>query len=607
MDQRIAWSSVVLLVASGCGGEPARRDASTPRTDGHVVVVDTSTGGASDTGLPSPTTDTDGDTISDLDETNIDSDRDGTPNSMDLDSDGDGLLDAAEAGDAILSTPPIDTDGDETPDFLDLDSDDDGVSDADERMGMTNPLAADTDMDGVSDLVERAAMTNPTDRDSNPRAEGNFFFFEPYRQPPSPSRDTLVFATNIQKLDVFFMVDSSISMQGRIDRLRTGLISRVIPGVRGAVPDVQFGAGEFDICPQQTAYMSAACRGIAVGAGSTADGMAVETALRNITADCSGVNEPYAQAVWLWAGGPRASQPMWQRVTAASCTTGIGVGCLRSDALPVLVMVGDEPFAESYRQAGGCSGQCTSCAMFPMVSDIVTAMNAIGGRVVVLGPTASGASGTTWTQIAMGTNSVGTGGAPLLFPDAGDSNVDAQVVEAIEQLVANTPLDISTRARDVDADGVDATRFIARIETNTTGGVADPRDATRICVGGLATLDTNSDGVPDTFDNVRPGVPVCFDIVPAQNEFVPPTSMPQLFRAEIDVVADGVTVLDTRSVYFLVPPGRLMLPCPGGCPGGEFCVNGQCVTDCPMGQSECATVCCATGDQCFEGVCAAGS
>ena len=29
---------------------------------------------------------------------------------------------------------------------------------------------------------------------------------------------------------------------------------------------------------------------------------------------------------------------------------------------------------------------------------------------------------------------------------------------------------------------------------------------------------------------------------------------PQLFRAFVDVVGDSVTVLDTREVFFLVPP-----------------------------------------------------
>jgi hypothetical protein len=53
---------------------------------------------------------------------------------------------------------------------------------------------------------------------------------------------------------------------------------------------------------------------------------------------------------------------------------------------------------------------------------------------------------------------------------------------------------------------------------------------------------------------VTPGTPVCFDIVPRMNTTVMPTASPQLFRAHVDVIGDGVTVLDTRDVYFVVPP-----------------------------------------------------
>jgi hypothetical protein len=38
------------------------------------------------------------------------------------------------------------------------------------------------------------------------------------------------------------------------------------------------------------------------------------------------------------------------------------------------------------------------------------------------------------------------------------------------------------------------------------------------------------------------------------------TDAPQLYRATVDVVGDGVTVLDTRDVFFLVPPEPLDEP-----------------------------------------------
>ena len=55
------------------------------------------------------------------------------------------------------------------------------------------------------------------------------------------------------------------------------------------------------------------------------------------------------------------------------------------------------------------------------------------------------------------------------------------------------------------------------------------------------------------------GTPVCFDIYPKQNDTVMPTAAPQPFRAAVDVIGDGITVLDTRTVYFLVPPNGTVI------------------------------------------------
>jgi len=56
------------------------------------------------------------------------------------------------------------------------------------------------------------------------------------------------------------------------------------------------------------------------------------------------------------------------------------------------------------------------------------------------------------------------------------------------------------------------------------------------------------------FNDVDPGTPVCFDIYPKQNDTVPHTTLPQMYMAYIDVIGDSVTTLDTREVYFLIPP-----------------------------------------------------
>jgi hypothetical protein len=185
----------------------------------------------------------------------------------------------------------------------------------------------------------------------------------------------------------------------------------------------------------------------------------------------------------------------------------------------------------------------------------VDALNDIHAKVL---PIYNGSTG--WTgedhvdQIALDTGAA-IDDVPLTFIIPWDgSGLDTSVVEAVQSLVSGVPMDISVVARDDETDSVDATIFVDNIVPNIIGGVADPTDPTVVCVGGLDTADTDSDPEPDMFVDVLPGTPVCFDIYPAMNVTVPETPDPQLYRCYVDVVGDSVTVLDTREVFFLVPP-----------------------------------------------------
>ena len=149
-------------------------------------------------------------TILDVDETNPDSDGDGTPDAADdfpsdptedTDTDGDGIGDNADTdddGDGISDTDeasdgtdpldadsdddgtpdaeddfPLDpnedsdTDGDGVGDNADLDDDGDGISDADEISDGTDPLDADSDDDGLNDGDEADEGTDPTNPDTD--------------------------------------------------------------------------------------------------------------------------------------------------------------------------------------------------------------------------------------------------------------------------------------------------------------------------------------------------------------------------------------------------------------------------------------------------------
>ena len=123
---------------------------------------------------PSPLQDTDGDTITDIDEAERDArdtDMDGTPDFMDDDSDGDGLADSLEAGDSDPSTPPVDSDSDGIPDYIDVDSDDNGIEDGVEGVGDTDGdrrpdyVDLDDDNDGLPDVIVGAGLADRGSRE----------------------------------------------------------------------------------------------------------------------------------------------------------------------------------------------------------------------------------------------------------------------------------------------------------------------------------------------------------------------------------------------------------------------------------------------------------
>jgi hypothetical protein len=499
--------------------------------------------------------DSDGDTISDADETPADSDVDGDhiPDRLDLDTDGDGIPDAEEAGDDDIATHPVDTDGDGIADFRDVDSDNDGLSDEWEDEHGLDPYDEDTDGDGAPDLIEVGAGTDPLDGTSNPRAEGNFLFIVPYNDPedppptpvdPDPRVDHLVFSTNLKVADVFFTLDSSGSMGGEINNLRTSLRSVVVPGIRAQIPDVWFGVGRFQDCNYCTPNMS-------VDVEMTDVITDIEAALGGWST-CGG-SEPYTQNLYALSTGDVTPFLGWGGVTPATwtCTPpgSIGWPCFRPGAMPIIVQFGDEDFDEAMHY---CTPGYTH-------ADAIDGLNQISARYVGVnsGPSTYG-SHDDMVVIAEGTGSVDASGTPLVFDIASDgSGLGMQVVDAVDILANNVAIEVTTDIRDDETDLVNVvTAFIDHIEASTVGGYVDPGDPERTCEGGLAVDDLYEplDGRPDSFTGVLPGTIVCFDIYPKQNWTVVATSEPQTFRCEIDVIGNEVTVLDTRVVYFLVPP-----------------------------------------------------
>lgn len=503
--------------------------------------------------------DSDGDTILDQDEAGdgdlatppVDTDSDAVPDFQDLDSDCDTIPDDVEAGDNTVSTPPVDTDSDDVPDFIDPDSDGDGLTDRYEIEHDLDHLDKDSDHDGASDFLETAVGTDPLDPTRTPLVEGDFVFVMPYNDPaappdpplePEPALDHLVFSAEHGMVDVFFAIDTSGSMDGEINNLRTSIASTVVPGILAEHPATWFGVGRLEDC-------ATCAHNMTMIQEMTDDIPAVEASLTGWST-CGG-HVPNTQFLYALATGDVAPFLGWGGVTPTTwtCTPpgSLGWACFRPDAQPVVMLFGDESFSDGF----------SSCSPSYNHDQAITALNDIGARFIGVnsGITSTSAHADMVT-IAVGTGSVDSSGSPLVFDIAPDgSGLGGQVVDAVEILASEPEMEITTWARDDLSDPVDAVSdFIDYIGASITGGWADRRDPSVICVGGLevADLDEPLDGRVDTFTAVVGGTAVCFDIFVEQNWSVPATDEPGIYLAEIDVVGGG-EVLETRTVYFVVP------------------------------------------------------
>ncbi len=502
-------------------------------------------------------TDSDNDTILDLDDGVVDYDGDGIGNWRDTDSDGDCLTDRIESGGV---RPPRDTDGDTRPDFNDLDSDDDGLLDGAEdancngvRDGSeTSATSGDTDGDGVSDLIEVAAATDPNNPADNPQANGDFVFIEPYQAPQSPTDDDLDFSSRLQQVDMYVILDRSGSMTTEFTSVRNNLgtvISHLTCPPLGTgdpatcIPDLWAGAGTVGYSGSTggAAYLHAVDMqpnpNVSGLPGTEPNGCCAEDLNFSVYAAITGNGTASQPSCGIQTVAARASCATSYAATHGFTT--YGYPCFRDGALPVVLLATDEPPISA--------GDTNPC---PNWSSVVrpAMLNRSAKLVGVLGDGAAASVTTDLRTMATDTGAVDStmGNAPLVFNGSGTTAATA-IENGIRALANGVPLDLAAASADDPSDAVDAVAsFVDHLQTLQLG--------TAQCANMLTDRDTNADSFPDAYDNVRAGTPVCWKLFSKQNNTVPATDQPQLFKATVTVTGDGVTVLDTRDVYFLVPP-----------------------------------------------------
>lgn len=504
--------------------------------------------------------DSDGDWISDREEASADTDRDGTLDRHDLDSDGDGWRDADEVADRDLATRADDTDGDGLADYRDPDSDADGISDYLEQVHGTDRAHGDSDGDGASDLIEIGARTDPLDPADHPRARGDFVFVMPPSMPGDPVSDVLDFATDLRRGDVYFLMDTTGSMDEEIATLRADLATVILPAIRAQLPEAWVGLGRYDDYPTEgyggrgdvpyehllsmtddESAMIAAVAGLGTHYGDDRPESAGPAMFAAITG---------AQLDWPEpdAGDPQHDpHPVPAAPSSCEDPAAFGHPCFRSDAVPVFVNITDAPLHEG---PGGSSPYSFDA---PSYAELIAALGERSARVLWIdsGDALSRGDGARLTE---DTGAVDDAGAGLVYAiDRNGTGLTDAIVEGI-RAVSGIEFDVSLEWRDDPSDAVDTqTAFVDSVTAVIDG------DRDRGCTAGV-TLDLDENGVPDAFESVGPGDRVCFEIATRSNVTVLATLAPQVFLATLVVLGDGFTPLSERRVYFLVPP---RVPDPG--------------------------------------------
>jgi hypothetical protein len=514
------------------------------------VAVDTDNDGTPDL----HDLDSDGDGIGDSYELSGDFDRDGHGNFRDLDSDDDCRADALEAGGGLV---PRDSDNDRRYDFIDRDSDNDGVADRNEDGNCDGRHTApesdatrpDSDGDGVSDLIEREAGTDPNNTADNPRARGDFVFVMPYQQPPMPASDDLDFKPALANVDLYVLIDRSGSMEdetqsiknqlgGVIRSLQCAPLGDGAPG--DCIPNLHAGLGGIGYRNDQPFRHYLSIQPSPNFAG---------TNIPNVNSVPT--DEPLVFGVWTAISNASSGDAynnhgcQMAMVQPNTCPTGrYGQACFRPGSLPVIVLATDEPAL-----GGADTYEC------PSWTDVGRpAMTGKKAKLVgVYGSNPLGATISNLIAMASQTGAVDASGGgapvPLVFNGA-DSGAANAIGAGIRALVRGVPLDMKAIAFDVAGDAVDArAAFIDYLETLQLG--------TAKCANGLTDGDSDADGRDDQFLGVRAGVGLCWKLAIKPNTTVPEIDEPQLLRARVDVMGDGVTVVDSRDVFFLVPPRLL--------------------------------------------------
>lgn len=571
-----------------------------------------------------------------------DTDGDTIPDYMSKDSDGDTLPDALEGeydsdGDTIMDRYSLDSDGDTIPDseeglmtydrpngeglvycYREKDCDFDGVMDSDEPVcngvsGITNP---DSDGDGFPDGAEIVAgiyalthgllnggtiddvgaiACNP---DLKPEDVFEYYFELPYGgdQKTAP----LTFVPKVSKLDVVFNVDTTGSMSGTINSVKSN-VNTIIGAIRKAVVDSGFALTnfrDFYVGGSPNYGSSGDLPFSLLGPVSTdADTVKSYTEKSAFTAD-GGADGPEsgAESLYQIATGEGVSWShgsIAKRDNAAGTWGGVD---FRNGSLPVVIHVSDATSHDYYDKNIDENSYNNKYVYNPHYSDVlIPKLQSTGIRVISLdvGSGDSKNQMTRWSTMSnavvpacafktsegkwrcgentccLGNSSVaaskvnGQENACVLVYKGSQGSVSDYITQGVTALVKYGTYEVATKViRDPSETKVDTSCFIKQVEAIQY--IAPPAEPEASCNPTAVPTAVDGASYNNGFKNFAPGT-ASNDVKGAQLEFVvkaqndncvEPTDKAQVFEATIDVVnpTTGLS-FGARKVSIIVPAG----------------------------------------------------
>ncbi len=450
-------------------------------------------------------------------------------------NDPDPQCDGDPDGDGLTNEGSQDTDNDGLPDCLDRDSDGDRLYDDEEAASGTDPLKIDTDSDGASDLFEFAAGTDATNPGQRPDSRSFLAIIPPEEDTTTTS---LVFSSRVQRGDIYFLMDTSTTMNGEIQNLKQTIISTIIPELRAVVSDVQFGVGRFDDFAQTPYGNNPDFRAFENIQNITPDERSVVDAVNQLQTCCTpgdGFTVPESQTVALWALATEDGLEPWIAPRGQCTNKGAGYPCFRGDALPIVVMFTDALFHNGPNNSAPYADISPAPPGFDQAMD---ALNAIGAKVVGIFSGSPSSRGDLDTA-AIRTGAVNDANEPQVYTvDSQGNGLDLSIISAFEELTGNVRRDVTVQGQDPNEnDDIDPTVHLVR----ATPTSAQPPQ-------GIVATDA------DRFLGVVPGTELSFELEFERAGLVPegPEGNHQVVTLQLRVLGDGAVLLDQRTAYLLI-------------------------------------------------------